>query len=137
MNRFAWMAFALLVLSGTASAAEYSVNFGPLPLARGERIVGLQLDTHAASFSMVRAMPLGWRLAIDNEGNWNAQAKGHAIVGAAALEPAALNGMFRVVTSKELGPAKLSGTLIVMNDQAQERRVALAPPSIHLNAVPP
>ena len=130
-----WMVLVLALLAGTAQAAEFAVGFSHVPLARGERVMGLQLDTHAAYFSAIRRMPPGWRLAIDNDGTWNSQVKGTAIVGAAALDPAALDGMFRVVTTKELGPARLSGELLVVNDRAQERHVRLAPDDIRLTVL--
>jgi hypothetical protein len=126
--------FLLVLLLGVTArvhAETYVLSFDALNVPPGERVVGFDIKLKPAYVSSMKSMPLGWHINIDNEPSWNAELTGGVIVGAAALDKAALNSLLVVTTDKEMGALVVTGEVVTTSDFAHEHHLILKPSDVH------
>jgi hypothetical protein len=86
--------FGVSVNSGADQGAIYHLSFRTFHALPGERLSKFDLHIHSAMVIRFRTIPVGWQINIDNDPSWMTQVSGTAVVGAADLEPSALQPWF-------------------------------------------
>lgn len=128
----AFMTILGCALCAGLHAADYAIVFKGLAITPGERIVGFDLHVAPAYVSSMRKLPLGWRVAVDNDASWHARVQGSYEVGVAALEPAALDGLLQVTADEAQGPLHVTGEVVTTRDFRHEHRIELRPADVVL-----
>ena len=86
----------LLLLMCGAPASACTLTLKSELQGRPERIAAIELGLKHAAIAGIRAIPVGWRLTIDNDPSWITRATGRAVVGAAFVDASALSGMISI-----------------------------------------
>ena len=90
------------------------------------RVAAIDLMIRHGAIASLRSAPAGWQFNIDNDPSWHTKISGHALVGAAFLQPEALMDLISIVPEPHYSCSELSqpGRLqlrikIYRNDQMQ------------------
>jgi len=133
MNRKVALIALLLTVSvvgvaqNVAKASEtVSLSIPHITTAKGERIVGFEIELTAGMVQSLSNLPLGWYVEVDNDPSWRTTIKGSIRVGAAALDANDFRKL-RVTIQRDTTYSKfsVSGTVALTTDFERTRKIAL------------
>lgn len=109
-----------------------------LPKPQRESIVGIKVTVTGGAIASLSEVPVGWRIAIDNDPSWKTTLTASVIVASAALGPEYVSRSFLAISNAPpgVGPEpeqpEVHVELVLSADFEHQRRLTFGPKDVFL-----